>query len=102
MDTNSAFVPFFTSTNLANTELTKAAPWQFTPEPHRLKHMRCMPKKDRVAYMASETANWNVYSAVGGLAPNLRVSGTNPATELRGFVADYDMEIDLSTVKKCL
>ena len=49
--------------------------------------------------MAKATTQWNVYSAVKGLAPNQRVSKTNSPVGLRGLVVDYDMVSDVRVVR---
>lgn len=73
--------------NLVAKELTEGKPWEFlvaeTP-------LRTMKKDKRRVLLLSEKTDWQVYSAVRGLAPNLRVSKTNPPVALLGLPVDYD------------
>lgn len=91
-------LPFFQAPNLKVATLKQGEPWDFAPTSSELDRWRTMPKRERRALMLLEKTRWNVFSSVGGLAPNLRVSAENPPTVLRGLVADYDLQINVETI----
>lgn len=92
---------FFTAENLVSPGLTESCPWSFNVAPEDCV-LRRLPKEKRRTALLKPGTRWNVYTAVGGLARNLRVSKDNPPTVLRGLVVDYDMVSDVETVSKYL
>lgn len=96
------YLPFFTTKNLAAETLTQTCPWEFRPGDKSLADMRSLPKERRRDKMAHSETAWNVYSPVGGLAPNQRVGKDNPACGIRGLVADYDLVLDVEQIQKLL
>ncbi len=90
-------LPFFQAPNLKVQTLAQGEPWDFAPTADALRHWRSLPKQKRRDDMVLGTTEWNAYSSVGGLAPNLRVSNENPPTVLRGLVCDYDLCISVET-----
>lgn len=95
-------INFFVAPNLKTEVLSPGAPWDYSPDPEKLEHWRTLPKPMRRKLMAEEKTKWQIYSACGGVAPNLRISKDNPPAVLRGIVCDYDMKIDVDTVVKLL
>lgn len=82
--------------------MKQGAPWDFNPAPEVLQQWRTINKNTRRERMAVKNTNWNVYSAVGGAAPNLRVSSDNPPAALRGIVVDYDMVQSVESIVELL
>lgn len=92
-------VQFLTAKNLVQQNLVEGAPWEFcvADEDNALKKM---PKDKRRLALLKPTTSWNVYSAIRGFAPNLRISKDNPPAAIFGLVADFDMVSDIETVMK--
>jgi hypothetical protein len=95
-------LPFFQTTNLRAKTMTEGAPWDFLPAEEVLATVRAMPKAKRREWIAQPGTVWNIYSSVGGVAPNLRVSAENPPACLRGIAADYDVQIPIAEVERYL
>lgn len=92
------FQPFFVSKNLRCPEIAPGNPWDFAPDAPALEAVRGMPKLRRRQWSLDPDTEWNVYSAIRGIAPNLRISGSNPAAGCVGLVADYDMKSSLDNI----
>lgn len=82
--------------------MVEAAPWDYYVTPEQLEKVRAMPKPKRREFAANPKTEWSIYSGVGGVAPNLRVSDENPPSRLRAIVADYDIRMSLDAVCKFL
>ena len=86
---NMALLPFLCAKNLTEQTLVEEAPWEYQiPEAENWLKKLSKPKR-RQTLLKSATV-WNCYTAVKGIAPNLRISKTNPPKYLCGLVADYD------------
>jgi hypothetical protein len=89
---------FLVGRNLRVESLADDHPWNFAPAPEDLKRMRELIKDERKKHLLKEDCSWNVYSAVEGLNPSVRISTENPASRVRGLVADYDAVMPLEAV----
>lgn len=94
------YLKFFTATNLVDSNVIESHPWLHDPD--GLGSLKAMDKADRRAHILKPETKWNIYSAVRGFNKNARISSKNPASGLRGLVADYDMVTDITTVFKYL
>lgn len=91
---------FFATKNLTSKAMFAGNPWDFAPTKPDLERVRKLPKEKRRAFTLDPKTDWNIYSPFRALAPNLRVSSTNPPIAIRGLVFDYDMVSDIATVEK--
>ena len=93
------YLKFFVAPNLASNSLNEDSPWDFHPSERELRELQTLPKPLRRRKVLQPETNWNVYTAVRGLARNHRISQKNPPVALRGLVADYDMVSDVEKVE---
>jgi hypothetical protein len=61
-----------------------------------------MPKGTRKDWMLLKDTQWQAYTAVRGIARNLRVTKDNPPAALRGLVLDFDANTPTSEVLRLL
>lgn len=86
---------FYVAKNLTEMALEEGKPWEFIVENNPFKGMA--KDKRRLALLKPKT-EWNVYTAVRGMAATQRISKTNPPVALRGIVVDYDMQSNIDVV----
>lgn len=92
-------IPFIVGKNVVDEgNLTYGDPWDFEPDQVQLASLRSLSKVKRRESMQNPKTEWNIYSAIRGVALNHRVGGGNPAAGLRGLVADYDMKSEMPVV----
>lgn len=77
-------------------------PWDFRPSAENLKQIRDLKKEARRLWTIKTDTVWNCYSAMRGVATNLRISGNNAPVAIRAFVADYDTISSIEAVQECL
>jgi len=68
-----------------------AEPWKYDPGEGRLAELKAMPKRDRRELTAKPDFQWQIYSAVRGAIPTLRVGSGNEAHSMNGLALDYDV-----------
>lgn len=90
------FIAFLRTQNLVNPEMTEGAPWDFS-SPNR-EAVAKLPKPARRKWILNEDTEWDVYSAVRGVASNQRINKDNPPAGLRGLVADYDSKMTIEEI----
>lgn len=88
---------FICGKNLADPNLVEGEPWNFCVEDKDNPYKK-MPKDKRRLAMLKPSTKWNVYTPFRGLAPNLRISKSNPPHSTAGLAADYDMVSSIETV----
>ena len=57
-------------------------------------------KKEYINWATEEETEHVFFSAVEGISPHVRVSGSNEAIKIHGIVADYDAKMDLEEAKE--
>lgn len=89
---------FFALPNLVSDQCTPCVPWQFSkPVPDGVAGKE--NKKARDKWISDCTTSWQVYSAIEGINPNIRVSEAkggnegNQPIKIHSFVADIDAPV---------
>ena len=91
-----SFLHFRVAPNLTEANLVEGHPWDFCVDEND--PVRKMPKIVRRSHMLKPTTQWNIYSAIRGLASNQRIAKDNPPVAASALVVDYDMVANIDTV----
>jgi len=91
---------FFVCPNVGTMALSEGEPWSFNPPAEELENVRKMAKTKRRQWALDSSTAWNVYTPVRAQDETHRSTKDNPPYALRGFVADYDLQIPLEDVEK--
>lgn len=78
----------------------ESSPWDFSPPQAVFTRLASSKKPARTAIIAAD--GWDVYSSVGASSISHRISKDNPASTIRGFVADYDAPTTVEAVVQLL
>lgn len=91
-------LPFFVGNNLVSGALVEGAPWFYRPDPLALTKLRAMPKPERKRLLQRPDTEWQVYTPVRAMVVSNPVSATNPPIGIRGFAADFDLNVPREAV----
>lgn len=78
------------------------APWDFSPTPELLARIRALPKEQRRKWTLDPKTDWQVYSAIRGIAANQRVAKENPPHSIHGLVADFDATGEIAYIEELI
>lgn len=92
---------FFGAKNLVDSKFVETEPWAWMPPDEALQRVRSMPKVNRRALMSQTSTVWQVYTPVRTSLGSY-VTNDSPPVAIRGWVADYDVQVPKDAVEKML
>lgn len=93
---------FFHVVNLTDKTLTPCDPWEFSSEFQPNEKIR-LDKEERQAFYRNPSTKWSFYTPIEPANPNQRISkDDNPPKWIKGFAADYDVEIPETRVNEAV
>src|ERR1035441_8636114 len=87
-------IMFFSSPNTVSNSVQPCVPWEFVPDVPISDEVR-NNKEARQRWYKDKTTHHCFYTAIEGACVSQRVGKNNPPKAIHGFVADFDLKIQI-------